>query len=713
MTTYDDDRPRLSLVKPGDEVEPVPATTKPGTDVVRRVPKYRQTIENFATGDPAPVVEEWITDPIQRQAMLTGFAQFTLHRVKYHGARSPIYACLFAIWAPRGVWRGVRWLYWYIQDEEAQARARNRPPGDPMYKAETDIADRHLVPRLWWVGFLGLCALVAIVIAYVKLPWPLWDLCVLGGFIGAAYAGRPLGRRMFKPAVVQTAVLQVTPAAVVDALGKLGIPDLNKAIKDRPDTAVRFPGVGVSRDHIGMGTLVQCELPLGCTAQDVINKRPKLASAFALPMGRTWLSTDPQESPSYLEIWLPDVNMNRRKQPRWPYLDGSIAADYFTEFEVGRDEMNRPVKALLDQSGSIFAGQSGFGKTSGAAAFLYYSAMDPIVEHWILDLAGKGDYRDAKAFASRLVAGQSDEHLEAGLYMLRDLRQEVRVRAEILESLDPAVRGPEVRVIRSTAHGVKGLHPLHFVGDEIQELFSAEDDKLAKEARKLARDCSLLGRALGVHIQMATQEPTQTMFPVALRRNLRIRVLYRVTAPATDRIVLGDDAADAGVTSTQFTVADMGISNVVGSSSHIMSPATVCQWVNLDGPARAGLALRARAIREATGMLRGEAAGIVTERVPDVPARDFLDDAYAVTLGRRNVWTENLLTLLVAVSKPRYEGWTAEQLSASFREHGVKPEPVHDGPLDGNGKAYTRNGYKVPAIARAYAEATDEGEGEE
>lgn len=710
MTTMDEG---VRLTKDVAAVEVAPAPV-PAAKVraPRRTPRWEDAIRSFTAGEPEPIVVPWMKDKAQARAMVTGVAHFTWHRISYHGARAPLYALLFAAWAPRGAWRGIRWTYGYITDEEAHVRAREAPLGDPSYEKLISLRDRHVVPRMYWCGFLALAALTALVVAWVKLPRILVDLGALGGFVALAFAGAPRGRRMFKPAVIRSEGPQITPGIIVGALAKLKIPDLNAAIKENADNAIRWVGAGISRDHVGRGTLVQAELPPGCVGQDVLDRRDKLASALARPLGCTWVSLDPQISPGYMEIWIPDENLNRRKQAPWPYLKGA-PTDYFEPFQIGTDQMNRPVLALLDQSGSIFAGRSGFGKTSGSAVVLYYSALDPTVEHWIADLAGKGDWRDAAMFASRHVAGQDDEHLEAFLYMLRDLRTEVRTRAAILNDLDPAVRGPEVRVTRATANTVPGLHPLHFFGDEVQEAFGAENADLAKECRTLAASCSKLGRALGIHMQLATQEPTQAVFPVALRRNIRLRVLYSVTSDATDKVVLGDDAVNAGISSTQFTVADLGIANVVGSHSHNSMPATVCQWANLNGPARAALATHARAVREAAGTLRGEAAGIHVERVPDVPGRDFLDDAYAVTLGRRKAWTENLLTLLAANWPGRYQGWTAEQLAASFRQYGVAPTDVHDGPLDG-GKASTRKGYDVAAIRRAHAEqAADDAEDEE
>lgn len=489
----------------------------------------------------------------------------------------------------------------------------------------------------------------------------------------------------------------ITHAAMVRAFGKLGISDLNAALKEDEDKAIRWIGPGISHDRVGRGILVRCELPPGVLGSDVLKKQEKLASALSLKAGRLWVSIDPEENPAFVEVWIPDKSLNKMPQPPWPYLRAASKADYFEEFQFGTDQMGRPVMGILDESGSLAAGQSGFGKSSACAVVLYYSALDPTVEHWICDLAGKGDWSDARLFASRFVEGQEDEDAEAALQMLRDLRNEVRRRSEILRKLPVEVRGPKVKVTRKTA-AVPGLHPLHLFIDEAQELFGHPDKNLRQEARKLAIDCSKLGRAVGVHMQFATQQPTDDSFPVPLRNNIRLRACFRVIAEGTSKLILGDDAAGAGICATQFTTKDQGVSWVVGPSSHEAQP-TVVRWHFLDSEDRAKLAARARALREQRGMLRGLAAGIEPEPTPDIEVRDILADTEAVTVGREKVWTENLLTLLGEKWPGRYGGWTAEQLAAEFKPYGIEPKNVRDVPNDAAGAVPApRKGYDLAPI---------------
>jgi S-DNA-T family DNA segregation ATPase FtsK/SpoIIIE len=667
-------------------------------------PNFRERLEAHASGEPEPIVPSYLKDAEEFKAVTSGAWSMTWHSIKFHAFWSWKYALLLAWYALPGVWRTVRRIAGWALDFEAMDRANATPPGDAGYLRHMDLRDQHVRPRLALVGFLTVVTAVVGVVAWIKSPWWLsWPAVAVAvalfGFVGA-----PRGKRLIPLAVDKGGAPPITPAIIAGALARLGIADLNRAIKDNPDTAVRWVGLGISRDHVGRGSLVTLELPPGCVGQDIVDKRPKLASALGRALGQTFVTTDPQRSPAYLEIWAPDENMNQRKQSSWPYLDPGAVGDYFKAFTAGWDEMNRKIEMILDESGSVFAGRSGYGKTTGSACLLAWSALDPTVEHWIVDLAGKGDWRDAALFASRLISGQDTEHAKAALQLLRDLRQEIRVRAAILEDLPEEIRGPAVKVTRETANTVPGLHPLYVFIDEVQELFGNEDKELAKEARALAVACSRLGRAMAVHMHFATQEPSHSVFDVGLRRNLRNRVCYSVTSDEVSQRVLGDDAAEAKLSAKEFSAFDFGISYTVGSFSHRILPATRHQWPNLDGPARAALFARARQLRESAGTLRGVAAGIVPEVRVDLPPADFLADVLEVAGGSKNIWSATLLARLGEAWPERYGPWTAEQLASSLRPYKLRPKGVDCPVPPGDKGGRTRRGYVLAEIELARAE---------
>ncbi len=615
--------------------------------------------------------------------------------------RLPLTLAYVLLHAPIGAVRACVWVWRWVNLGEA-APFREATKGDPLGGGDAWLRHRNeqrktREERIDALKVVAVVAVVGAVVVGATAPRILLAAAaarfVWLGWYGWTWRHEP--RELLSTYETAGEAPPISHAEMVRAFGKLKIADLNAALKENPDHAIRWVGPGISRDNVAGGTLVQCHLPAGVLGSDVMMRRDKLASALSRPLGCTWVSIDPEEQPGFVEIWIPDKNLNRMRQPPWPYLRGG-RADYFEPVQLGTDQMGRPVLGILDQSGSLVAGQSGFGKSSASAVLLYYSALDPTVEHWIVDLAGKGDWTDARAFASRFVEGQGDEHAEAALYLLRDLRAEVKRRSDILRGLPVEVRGNEVRVTRATADSVPGLHPLHFFADECQELFGHPDRNLSREARKLAIDVSKLGRACAVHTQWATQQPTQDSFPVPLRNNVRLRACFRVVADGTSALILGDDAADSGISATQFTIRDLGISWVVGPSSHDAQP-TVARWHFLDSDARRRLAARARSLREQRGLLRGLAAGIEPEPRPDVEARDILRDVCEVSTARDKMWTENLLALLGERWPGRYGGWTPEQLAEELRPFGATSKDVRDVPL-GGGSSAPRKGYDIAPL---------------
>lgn len=91
---------------------------------------------------------------------------------------------------------------------------------------------------------------------------------------------------------------------------------------------------------------------------------------------------------------------------------------------------------------------------------------------------------------------------------LRDLRGEVRRRADTIKNV-PKDLCPDGKVTRHLANNpTLGLHPLVVVIDECQNLFA--NPVYGKEAGELATDIIKLGRALGIVLILATQRPTRT-----------------------------------------------------------------------------------------------------------------------------------------------------------------------------------------------------------
>lgn len=584
---------------------------------------------------------------------------------------------------------------WVMLGEASQFRAA--AIADPLNGGDAWLRQRKeqreaRKERLQVLGVVAIVAFFALVIACAKAPWVVFGgtvvLLLWLGWYG--FTWRHETRELLPSVGVAEDAPRISYDAVVDALSRLGIAPLTKAIKDNPESAIRWVAP-IARTAENKGTLIQAELPAGVCAADVVKNRPSLASALARPLGAVHPSVDIEAHPGRLKLYIADEDMARAKQGPWPFLKEGVG-DYFADFPIGTDPMGGPVTTKLDEMNSLFGGQPGYGKTSGMSIVLGWSALDATVEHWIFDLKGLGDWQDAPLFAARYAAGQDEETAEAVMDALLELRKDIGRRAKIMEKV-PRDKKPDNKVTRQLANSGIGLHPLHVVIDEAQEICLHPTH--GKKAGDLLVACSKLGRALGVHLQIATQRPDADSIPTALRANIATRSCFRVADRHTNDMILGDGMRAAGLDAGQFTTRDKGIAWVIGATSHDAEP-TVTRYHYLNGHDRRRIFARARALREAEGLLRGLAAGVEPEKAPD-DKLDVLSDIHAVTRGRENIHTANLLELLKSAWPQRYADLEARGLADLLRPHDITSTDVWDGPLDGGPKKSAK-GYELSRV---------------
>lgn len=651
--------------------------------LIRRTPTYIYGGPyGLGQAEPPTTWEELRVQPIIRLPHLPP----TARRYAWSGLRVAGYV---PVGVARVIVTGWRWV---MLGEAAAFRAA--AIADPLAGGDAWLRQRKeqrvaRKERAQVLAVVTAFCVVAFVVACIAAPYVAAATTVGAvawlGWFGFTWRHQP---RELLPAVAGDAP-RVTYDAVVDALSRLGIAALSKAIREDPEHAIRW-AAPIARTPEGRGTLIQAELPAGVCAADVVKHRTALASALARPYGAVHPSVDHEAHPGRLTLYISDEDIARAPQPPWPHLADGVG-DYFADVQIGTDPMGRPVTTRLDEMNSLFGGQPGFGKTSGMSVLLGWSALDPTVEHWIFDLKGLGDWQDAPLFAARYAAGQDDATAAAVMDALVELRREIGRRAKILEAV-PRDRKPDNKVTRSLADTVPGLHPLHVVIDEAQEI--CLHPVHGKRAGELLVACTKLGRALAVHLQIATQRPDADSIPTALRANIATRSCFRVADRWTNDMILGDGMRQAGLDAGQFTTRDKGIAWVIGATSHDAEP-TVTRWHYLNADDRARIFTRARVLREDAGLLRGLAAGL-DAGVADDPA-DILADVAAVTRGRAKVHTVNLLELLAGVWPGRYDGLTPSGLADLLRPHGITSTDVWDGPLDGGPKK-TAKGYDLARL---------------
>jgi DNA segregation ATPase FtsK/SpoIIIE, S-DNA-T family len=202
-------------------------------------------------------------------------------------------------------------------------------------------------------GLLGLGAVLAIVhsdltlvlaplgTAVQTMAWVVWlveavwrpvliGLCVLGA-VGVWEVGRRSGALpgWATPAHFRVdATVVITPGGIATALAHLGIPALNRAVKDGWQIEFSTPPVWVNR----RGYQTVFSLPMGVTPEMIADKRDVLARNLVRAPLEVWPAA--AEHAGYVDLWVADPGSTERLAPPYPLLsDGQ--ADVFAGVPLG------------------------------------------------------------------------------------------------------------------------------------------------------------------------------------------------------------------------------------------------------------------------------------------------------------------------------------------------------------------------------------------
>ena len=85
----------------------------------------------------------------------------------------------------------------------------------------------------------------------------------------------------------------------------------------------------------------------------------------------------------------------------------------------------------------------------------------------------------------------------------------------------------------------KPLSRIIFVFDEINELMSTKDKKIASEIENILIKLATQGRALGIHLILSTQRPDCDLLKGQIKSNLDVRICGRTAERGLSEIVLG------------------------------------------------------------------------------------------------------------------------------------------------------------------------------
>jgi S-DNA-T family DNA segregation ATPase FtsK/SpoIIIE len=518
-----------------------------------------------------------------------------------------------------------------------------------------------------WPWLAGVYAVIGAVWTVLSTAMPVLLGCLpMVWVIAAAFEGRdrnPGAGWLIQPDR-DDADSWIDERMISKALAHLGIGPLKAFFKDGGELAYT-----VSARKDGDGTYAQVRLPLGVTADMVAAQRQKLAAN----LGRAGLETWPTkgEEDGILDLWVADKGTLNGGAGDWPLLhEGQV--DLFDGVPFGLTQRGMIVNAPLVEANWLVGGRPGQGKSSALRTLLLGAALDPTAELWVFVMGESPDFDPFTPRLSRYRMGMDDAVAEAALQALDDLLSEMERRGRVLG--EQPGRPPKVSRKLADKRSL-GLHPLVCSIDECHELF--QHPKLGKRAAELAVRLIKRGRKYGIVLLLATQSPTKDSIPREVTRNVSCGVAFSVADQVANDGLLGSGKYRAGIRATDLRMhTDRGTCVAVGVTDATFELVRTF-YVPFEDEIDDVSPVIARAMDVITESGRAIAADDRAE-IEAAPI-DHLADIASVLRDEHHVRTRLVLARLIEHNPSEYEGWTARDLLALLRTHGVRPRKLHGG----------------------------------
>ena len=457
----------------------------------------------------------------------------------------------------------------------------------------------------WVVWLLGVVWTPATVVLPVLVLAGLWQLGRRHGSVPGWAA--PIGAREH-PTVI------VTPGGIAAALAHLGIPALNRAVKDGWQVEFATPPVRVN----GRGYQTTFSLPMGVTPEMIADKRDVLARNLVRAPLEVWPSA--AERAGYVDLWVADQGSTERPAPPYPLLYEGVA-DVFVGVPMGVSLRGEVIAPALPGANVAFGGVMGQGKSNAARVVMAGAALDPIAELWVFVFANNGDFDAYQPRLTRYHRGVDDATVAAAVEALRALYAEVGRREARLAELGAK------KVTRPLAEKHPDLRPLVALFSECHELFG--DPNHGREAADLAVQTMRRGRKTAITLAFDTQSSRADAIPPKIVELVKLNACFAVKSWRSNDGFLGDGSFQAGIRATELRMGkDVGTSILTGATAERFE---IVKWFYIevdddtgfdaaaDIIARAMTTLHPAVARPADG--QGEAEPVV---------RDLLDDIATV-----------------------------------------------------------------------------------
>ena len=158
------------------------------------------------------------------------------------------------------------------------------------------------------------------------------------------------------------------------------------------------------------------------------------------------------------------------------------------------------------------------------------TALDPLADLWIHELAGKGDLDPLAKVCHRYTSGLDDEAIAYAAESARLLRNETERRSAMFKKLRGTGLMPDGKVTRELAAKYKELRPLVAIFDEVQNVLTDKQhgDQAAEDLAYVIR----VGRALRHHRRTVHAAARREDHPDRDHRPDRVPVLPDGPRPA-------------------------------------------------------------------------------------------------------------------------------------------------------------------------------------
>ena len=512
---------------------------------------------------------------------------------------------------------------------------------------------------VWVVWFLGVIWLPVVSAVPWLIVFGLWEVGRRSGAV-PAWAAPPAARDHVTEIV--------TPGGIAAALAHLGLPAMNRAIKDGWQVEFSTPPVRVNK----RGYHATFSLPMGVTPEMIADKRDVLARNLVRAPLEVWPTA--AEGAGYVDLWVADAGATEKPAPPYPLLHEGTT-DVFAGVPLGVSQRGDVIAPPLPGGNVVFGGVMGQGKSNAARVVMAGAALDPLAELWVFVFANNGDFDAYRPRLARYHRGVDDDTVLAALAALRALYEEVGRREGRLAELGAK------KVTRGLAEKHPDLRPVVALFSECHELFGHAEH--GKEAADLAVQTMRRARKTAITLAFDTQSARADAIPPKIVELVKINACFAVKSWRSNDGFLGDGSFQAGIRATELRLGkDVGTSVLTGATDERFE---IVKWFYIEVDDDTGYDAAADIIARALDAINPAVQILDDQSDADERERDLLADLAAV-LGHERVPAADVPALLRdhAPNWEPYRRLNGTQLRQILdRQHGIKvPATGNRYPID-------------------------------